>query len=324
MKSMGFRHRIVLCAALALSTGALTAQDWDDWDEYDEGYVSARKGIEFALNFGVYQGHHKAANEFFSGYSGEIYELNDNTANLMTIEERLGISSPSSIVWSQVMNSIGLEQGEFQYIEYPAYSEALKLYGMRYTPATIMGLQTMLFLNPESAFTLHIDAINGLKSEGAWNMVTNEIIQGGGSENRRQFGIFSEENRFQLSLGYRTAAYITDEVSWVFELGGTMLATQLEQHYVRIQNQNYQLLTASLGNGQFQNPTSTMTSTGFGGYGGIGVELFFEEGGNLMLTARVSRDKVRMGNYEDDLWQGALYLTWVIPPQLGDFIRASF
>lgn len=59
MKSMGFRHRIVLCAALALSTGALTAQDWDDWDEYDEGYVSARKGIEFALNFGVYQGHHK-------------------------------------------------------------------------------------------------------------------------------------------------------------------------------------------------------------------------------------------------------------------------
>lgn len=63
---------------------------------------------------------------------------------------------------------------------------------------------------------------------------------------------------------------------------------------------------------------------GFGGYGGIGVELFFEEGGNLMLTARVSRDKVRMGNYEDDLWQGALYLTWVIPPQLGDFIRASF
>jgi len=42
------------------------------------------------LNFGVYQGHHKAANEFYSGISGEIYELSDPTANLMTIEERLG------------------------------------------------------------------------------------------------------------------------------------------------------------------------------------------------------------------------------------------
>jgi len=309
---------------MVMSSSALHAQNWDDWDDYDAAYVPARKGVEFALNFGVYQGHHKAANEFYSGYSGEIYELNDPIANLMTIEERLQINNTNSVVWSQVMNSIGLEAGEFRYIEYPVYSEALRLYGMRYAPATILGLQTMLFFNPESAFTLHIDAINGLKSEGGWNIVSSDVDTGMGSENRRTYGIFSEEDRFQLSLGYRTAAYITDEVSWVFELGGTMLATQLKQNYVRIQNQNYQLLTAPIGNGQFQNPTSTMTSTGFGGYGGLGVELFFEEGGNLMLTARVSRDRVRMGTYEDDLWQGAMYLTWVIPPQLGDFIRASF
>jgi len=315
---------IGMALLMVMSSSALHAQNWDDWDDYDAAYVPARKGVEFALNFGVYQGHHKAANEFYSGYSGEIYELNDPIANLMTIEERLQINNTNSVVWSQVMNSIGLEAGEFRYIEYPVYSEALRLYGMRYAPATILGLQTMLFFNPESAFTLHIDAINGLKSEGGWNIVSSDVDTGMGSENRRTYGIFSEEDRFQLSLGYRTAAYITDEVSWVFELGGTMLATQLKQNYVRIQNQNYQLLTAPIGNGQFQNPTSTMTSTGFGGYGGLGVELFFEEGGNLMLTARVSRDRVRMGTYEDDLWQGALYLTWVIPPQLGDFIRASF
>lgn len=299
-------------------------QDWDDWDDYESAYVPARKGIEFALNFGVYQGHHKAANEFFSGISGELYELADPTANLMTIEERLGVNSVNSTVWSQVMSSIGLEAGEFEYIEYPLYSESLRLYGMRYTPGTLMGLQTLLFFNPESAFVLHIDAISGLKSEGAWNMVTNEIVQGAGSENRRTFGIFSEEDRFQLSLGYRTAAYIVDEASWTFELGGTLLATQIKQNYVRIQNQNYQLLAAPIGNGLFTSATSSMTSTGFGFYASVGMELFFEKGGNLMLTARVSRDKVVMGTYSDNLIQGALYLTWVIPPQLGDFVRASF
>ena len=36
----------------------------------------------------------------------------------------------------------------------------------------------------------------------------------------------------------------------------------------------------------------------------------FEKGGNLMLTARVSRDRV-MGTYEDNLFQGAL-------PHMGD------
>lgn len=311
-----------ICTACAWSV-PVCAQDWDDWEDYDS-YVPERKGVEFALNFGVYQGHHKAANEFFSGISGEFYELSDPTANLMTIEERLGVNNVNSIVWSQIMSNIGLEAGEFEYIEYPIYSDALRLYGMRYTPGTLMGLQTLLFFNPESAFVLHVDAINGLKSEGAWNMVTNEIVQGAGSENRRTYGIFSEEDRFQLSLGYRTAAYIVDEASWTFELGGTMLATQLKRNYVRILNQNYQLLTAPTGNGQFANPTSSLTSTGFGFYAAVGVELFFEEGGNLMLTARVSRDRVVMGTYEDNLVQGALYLTWVIPPQLGDFVRASF
>jgi hypothetical protein len=310
---------MICIAVMSMLVGEGLAQDWDDWDEYDaDSYVSQRKGVEFAVNFGIYQANHQAANAFYNGYAGEIYELGDNTARLMTIEDRLGVDSPNSIVWSQIMNSIGLEAGEFKDIEYPAYT------GMRYTPGTLMGLQTMLFFNPESAFVLHLDAINGLKSEGGWNIVSSDADTGMGSENRRTYGIFSEEDRFQLSLAYRTAAYVTDEVSWVIELGGNMLATRLKSNYVRIENQNYQLLTAPIGNGNFANPTSSLSATGFGGFAALGLELFFEEGGNLMLTARVSRDRVVMGTYEDDLWQGALYLTWVIPPQLGDFVRASF
>jgi hypothetical protein len=303
--------------ALAGMSITVQAQDWDDWDDLDDAYVPARKGIEFALNFGVYQGNHKAANAFYNGYAGEVYDLGDNTASLMTIEQRLGLNASNSQVWSQVMNSIGLEAGEFKYIEYPG------LYGMRYSPGTLMGLQTLLFFNPESALVLHVDAINGLKSEGGWNIVSSDVDTGQGSERRTTYGIFSEENRFQLSLGYRSAAYITDEVSWVFELGGSLLATQLERNYVRIVNSSYQLLTAQVGN-QFTGPTSSLTATGYGAYAALGVELFFAEGGNLMLTVRGSRDQVKMGSYEANLMHGALYLTWVIPPQLGNFVRAKF
>jgi hypothetical protein len=117
--------------ALAGMSITVQAQDWDDWDDLDDAYVPARKGIEFALNFGVYQGNHKAANAFYNGYAGEVYDLGDNTASLMTIEQRLGLNASNSQVWSQVMNSIGLEAGEFKYIEYPG------LYGMRYSPGTL-------------------------------------------------------------------------------------------------------------------------------------------------------------------------------------------
>ena len=319
MKKLNSIFRVGLpVVVLVCFSNCAIAQEWDDWDDYDGGYVPARKGIEFALNFGVYQGNHKAANAFYNGWAGENYELGDNTANLMTIEERLGIYSPNGTVWSQVMNSIGLEAGEFIGIEYPD-----PLYGMRYKPGTLMGLQTMLFFNPESALVLHVDAISGMKSEGGWNIVSSDVDTGMGSENRRTYGIFSEENRFQLSLAYRTAAYITDEISWVIELGGNMLSTSIQQNYVRVENASYQLLTAQLGN-QFSGPTSNLTSTGYGAFAALGVELFFEEGGNLMLTVRVSRDRVKLGSYEANLMQGALYLTWVIPPQLGSFIRAKF
>ena len=108
-----------LCLWMCVAGNSGMAQDWDDWEDYDTGeYISGRKGVEFALNFGVYQANHQAANAFYNGYAGEFYDLGDNTANLMTIEDRLGVDSPNSIVWSQIMNSIGLEAGEFMYIEY--------------------------------------------------------------------------------------------------------------------------------------------------------------------------------------------------------------
>jgi hypothetical protein len=289
--------------------GDASCQNWED----GEGYVPDRRGIEFALNIGVYRGNHTSASAVFIGDG--YWDLGDNTAQLMSIEQRLGIDQPNSMVWSQVLNNMGLIADEFRYIEYPI--------GMTYSPGTMMGLQTLLFMNPESAFVLHVDAMNGLKSVGGFNVVATDVDWGMGSENRRTYGIFSEEDRFQLSLGYRTAAYIVDEASWVFEAGGTMLSTRLVENYVRVENQNYQLITGQIGN-QFIGPTSALVGTGFGAYGALGLEVMFEEGGNIELMLRVSKDEVVMGNYTERLWHGALYLAWVIPPQLGNFVRAKF
>lgn len=296
----------VVTVLMALA-GSTLAQD----DEV--GYVPDRKGIEFAVNIGVYRANHQSASTFFIGDG--YWELGDNTARLMSIEERIGVDAPSSPVWSQILNSMGLIADEFRYIEYPI--------GMTYSPGTMMGLQTMWFMNPESAFVLHVDAMSGLKSVGGFNVVASDVDWGMGSENRRLYGIFSEEDRLQLSLGYRTAAYIVDEASWVFEAGGTMLSTRLVENYIRIENQNYQLITGQIGN-QFVGPTSALVGTGFGAYGAVGVEVMFEEGGNLELMLRVSKDEVLMGNYQERLWHGALYLAWVIPPKLGNFVRAKF
>ena len=54
----------------------------------------------------------------------------------------------------------------------------------------------------------------------------------------------------------------------------------------------------------------------------------FEEGGNLEVNLKASRDNIRLGNgdgaYQEKLWNFSLYVTWLIPPHIGDFVRASF
>ena len=298
----------VLCAAGTLGW----AQD-DDEPESD-GYLNTRRGIEFAVNFGLHKPNNKAATAFFSGAGG--YDLGDNIAWLNTIEERLQIDQPNSVVWSQVMNATGLEAGEFRYIELPLE--------MRYQPGRLLGLQTLYFFNPEAALVLHVDMMTGQKSQGGWNIVSSDAQQGMGSERRRTYGIFSEEDRLGLSLGYRTAAYIYDDLSWVFEGGASMLGTRILRNYVVIENQTYDLLTASLGpGGNFQGPNSALVGIGYGGYLGAGFELFFEKGGNLQAMLRVAREEVVMGSYAEPQWNGSVYLAWVIPPVL-DYARVSF
>jgi hypothetical protein len=294
-------------AALVFIPLLLTADAQQDWD--DDAYVPRRKGIEFAMNIGVYRANHKSA-VFYNGTGS--YELGDNTARLYEIEERLW-ASPQ--IWSQVLNAVGILEEEYRYIEYP--------YEMRYQLSPMFGFQTLYFFNPESALVLHIDAVSGLKSQGGWNLVASDVDTGQGSENRRQYGIFSKEDRLLGSIGYRTAAYIVDELSWVIEVGGSMLSTRIKENYVRIGDQNYSLLTGQIGP-NLSGPTSSLTQTGWGFYGALGVELMFEKGGNVMVTARVSRDDVGLGSYEANLWQGGLYLTWVIPPVPIQFVRAAF
>ena len=81
--------------------------------------------------------------------------------------------------------------------------------------------------------------------------------------------------------------------------------------------------------------TRNLSNTGFGFYSLIGLEGMFEEGGNLEANFRISRDRIKLGRAEDTgepgftgydrvNWNFALYITWMIPPHIGDFVRASF
>ena len=197
----------------------------------------------------------------------------------------------------------------------------------------MFGLKMARFWNPETALVLHMDVVQA-KAEGAWSLSTGLLPdQGQGNADVRTYSIQGREQRLMLSFGYRTSIYITEGLTWVFELGGMANAVSVEENFIVMSqqdmgNSNLQvaLLTApGTGAGGALNPASNvLTQWGMGAYSSLGIGVDFEEGGSIELNVRVSRDAIHLGTESFKGQNLAAFLTWMIPSQLGDFVRASF
>ena len=314
-------------AFLTFMPVTILSQNWDDDDE--DYYVSRRKGLEFGLNIGVYQANHKSAN-FYNG-AGD-YDLGDNSATLYSIEERLGIDPDFgfSNTYANVQNILNTGTG-FSIYDYS--------YTMRYDPGMMFGFKTVYFWNPESALIFNLDVVNLSVSGGYILELEGLPEQGQGNVKTEDYGVFGKERRMLSSLGYRSSMYIIDRAAWLFEFGATAIGVQVVENYINVENSTFDLISMPPIPGTPSNgATSNLTNVGFGLYGVIGLEALFEEGGNLEANFRISRDRIRLGSneeqeingqmyplgYDNTLWNFSIYVTWMIPPHIGDFVRASF
>ena len=76
--------------------------------------------------------------------------------------------------------------------------------------------------------------------------------------------------------------------------------------------------------GVYNNASNILTQLGTGIYSQAGLDLEFDKGGHVELNLRASRDNLNLGIDEYTGWNLALFITWMIPSQIGDFVRASF
>jgi hypothetical protein len=311
-----------ILAILALSS--LTSAIAQHWEDEPDHYVSRRSGLEFGLNMGVYQANHSSA-LFYNG--GGWFELGDNSATLYSIENRLNLGTTAATV----QNLLNTESFEIPWDSYTT--------SMRYDPGMMFGFKTAYFWNPESALIINMDVIS-LKASGPYTMhIAGLPGQGQGSDNIKMYGVFGEERRLVISHGFRTSMFIHDRAAWIIEFGGSLTGVQVVSNYFNVENSTFDLIYLYTGPGNpTSGATSNLTNTGYGFYGVIGLEAIFEEGGNLEANFRFSRDQIRLGSteeteiggqmyplgYDSSLWNFAIYVTWMIPPHIGDFVRASF
>ena len=307
-------------AAFALAwTPALVSGQMRVYGDDDDDYsYASREGLEFGVNIGVYRGFPQAA--YFYDGAGD-HELSDAGAQIWGIQERL-----QQLQGQQLTHPVTGILNEF-----PAWN-IYSLPLMQYKPSMFFGLKAAKFWNPETALVCHVDVAQ-ITAEGAWSLSTGLLPdQGQGNEDVRTYPIVGKEQRLNIALGYRTSIYITEGASWAFELGGLANAVAIEENYIvmspNVGNALYEVnLLTAIGNGaggQLSPASNVLTQWGTGFYSSLGLAVEFEEGGHVELNVRASRDNINLGTEAYKGWNVAAFLTWMIPSQLGDFVRASF
>lgn len=310
----GWMAALALAWAPALVSGQMRVYGDDD-DDYS---YASREGLEFGVNIGVYRGFPRAA--YFYDGAGD-HELSDAGAQIWGIQERL-----QQLQGQQLTHPVTGILNEF-----PAWN-IYSLPLMQYKPSIFFGLKAAKFWSPETALVCHFDVAQ-VTAEGAWSLSTGLLPdQGQGNEDVRTYPIIGKEQRLNIALGYRTSIYITEGASWAFELGGLANAVAIEENYIvmspNVGNALYEVnLLTAIGNGaggQLSPASNVLTQWGTGFYSSLGLAVEFEEGGHVELNVRASRDNINLGTEAYKGWNVAAFLTWMIPSQLGDFVRASF
>ena len=310
----GWMAALALAWVPALVSGQMRVYGDDD-DDYS---YASREGLEFGVNIGVYRGFPRAA--YFYDGAGD-HELSDAGAQIWGIQERL-----QQLQGQQLTHPVTGILNEF-----PAWN-IYSLPLMQYKPSMFFGLKAAKFWNPETALVCHVDVAQ-VTAEGAWSLSTGLLPdQGQGNEDVRTYPIIGKEQRLNIALGYRTSIYITEGASWAFELGGLANAVAIEENYIvmspNVGNALYEVnLLTAIGNGaggQLSPASNVLTQWGTGFYSSLGLAVEFEEGGHVELNVRASRDSINLGTEAYKGWNVAAFLTWMIPSQLGDFVRASF
>ena len=301
-----------LCLLLAFSLAMGAQGQVFNYEPYDDsdllGDFERPKQLHFGMNINI--GKAGGASSVFYNGTG-MHELGDVFREMLSIPERLDWNSVSggtaNTVRNQIAQSLGIANaGGMSVATYPI--------DQRYDVGFGFGLRVMQRFNLENAVVLDVD-IWRLKSRGAWQLDTGELPdQGQGSTDLRDFGIFGSEDRMAMGLGYRTASPIDRSASWIFELGGTMMASRIRDHYIEVAGQTYDMIVprgGQVGVGAIQDLT---WGVGYGGYVRIGAEAYMDAGAGLELSYRLSYDAVVLGLSDFRVFNHALTLTWLFPP----------
>jgi hypothetical protein len=272
-------------------------------DEFDP---DQRNGFSIGLTMGVYFANKKSA-QFYNGACQN--QLEDNVARCYDIATRLLPSNTSDGVMNPNENNRILDHYNATGLSFPVDMHPAN---MRYKPSFMYGFQVKYNFNYTSGLIFALNVAN-LKTVDVYtiNLVGTSPNQNEQNDTR-VLDINGKEDRFQLTLGYRTGFETGPKANFFVEGGGSLLGTRVKSNEIFIAERSYELFIGIDNPNQAPQAYNPRTEVGIGFYGAMGWEMFFNDRYEVEFGGRVSREPVKMGTYEDALFSSQIYLTFSI------------
>ena len=275
-----------------------TVELTDEEEEKEDPFT----GISIGLNIGSYFASKTTAN-IYNG-TCQIGDLNrPDGVRCYTIAERI---DPNTFLqtWQQITQDVGATGVEVPLDAYPL--------NMRYSPAFNVGMQIKYNWGKDHALVFNFNTVR-LK---ALDVFTLRFVGTGAQQNAQQdirtYDITGSEQRFSANLGYRGGVFINEGMNWYYQLGASMLGTQVEKNQIFIEGNAYDLFLGAQNPNQFVTLDNSPTGIGFGGYGALGLEFFIKDKYTFDISFMTSRDTMKMFNYSTTGWNKTLMASFTL------------
>lgn len=263
---------------------------YDEDNEYEEDSI---RGFSFGLNLGSYFAS-KGTGNFYNG-SGTVKGFIDEGQEIRaySIDERIGPSSIFTRDYEYILSFYNASSYSFPWDSYPL--------DMRYNPALMVGLQIKYNFNRYGAIIANINATK-VKAVSQFTMQFHGTSMPQNAQGDvRLFTITGNEQRFNLTLGYRQGWMMGDYSNFYMQLGGSMLGTQFQKNEVLVAERSYDLFVGAYNPNQQLAHAQPRTDLGFGAYGSMGVEFWLGRY-SFDISFGMSRDRVILYTMDKIVW----------------------
>lgn len=278
------------------------------WDEEDEEYEEdSIRGFSFGLNLGVYFANKNTAN-FYNGAGSQNEFIDVNEVRGYSIEERLGATD--NIFFDQTYNEVVQQVGNGATgftVPYDSYPQ-----NMRYNPSFLVGLHIKYNFNRYSALIFNINTMRIRTSDKFSLQFFGGPIPQNQQNDVRLYTITGTEQRFNLNLGYRQGWMMGDYSNFYLQAGGSMLGSQFEKNELLLNESLRYDLFVGIQNQQINVAAQQRTDIGFGAYGSMGLEFWFNGKYTMDLSFGLSRDRVILYSLEKNVMNKWLQATFTI------------